>query len=184
MPASSRPTSLKLPFPDVSFDLVVCLETIEHLDAPEHALDELRRVLAGDGLLAALLAQPGPLPGGHPTTATSTCPRSSVRRSRRASSTSRLLRQQAWTTSMIQDDAASRRRLRVVDVDLRKVVGRRPGEETFTVALASDVDLPDVRGVAVVSAAEEYRRWVESSPSAADADRAGASDGLARRGGR
>jgi SAM-dependent methyltransferase len=40
-----------LPFPDDSFDLVVCFETIEHVGDPAAALGEFRRVLVDDGLL-------------------------------------------------------------------------------------------------------------------------------------
>jgi len=41
----------KLPFDDGSFDVVVSFETLEHLDAQQAFLDELKRVLAPDGLL-------------------------------------------------------------------------------------------------------------------------------------
>lgn len=34
----------KLPYPDNSFDLVLCMEVLEHLDKPKAALKELRRV--------------------------------------------------------------------------------------------------------------------------------------------
>lgn len=40
-----------LPFPDGSFDTVVSLETIEHLEDPARALAEFRRVLAPGGVL-------------------------------------------------------------------------------------------------------------------------------------
>jgi SAM-dependent methyltransferase len=40
-----------LPYPDKSFDLVVCFETIEHVSDPTKALTEVRRVLTDDGLL-------------------------------------------------------------------------------------------------------------------------------------
>jgi SAM-dependent methyltransferase len=40
-----------LPFEDASFDLVVCFETIEHLDDDAAALREFRRVLVPEGLL-------------------------------------------------------------------------------------------------------------------------------------
>lgn len=40
-----------LPFGDDAFDLVVCFETIEHVQEPERALDELARVRAPGGLL-------------------------------------------------------------------------------------------------------------------------------------
>lgn len=42
---------LHLPFGEGVFDLVVSFETIEHVGDPERALDEMRRVLADDGLL-------------------------------------------------------------------------------------------------------------------------------------
>lgn len=40
-----------LPFPDGSFEAVVSFETIEHVDEPERAVAEFRRVLAPGGLL-------------------------------------------------------------------------------------------------------------------------------------
>ena len=49
--SSCRATSGELPFEDGAFDLVVSFETIEHVRDPEAVLDELRRVLADDGLL-------------------------------------------------------------------------------------------------------------------------------------
>jgi 2-polyprenyl-3-methyl-5-hydroxy-6-metoxy-1,4-benzoquinol methylase len=40
-----------LPFPDDSFDAVVCFEVIEHVDDPDRVLDEFARALRADGLL-------------------------------------------------------------------------------------------------------------------------------------
>lgn len=50
-PMFERADATRLPFDDGSFDLVVCFETIEHLDDDKGAVRELRRVLADDGLL-------------------------------------------------------------------------------------------------------------------------------------
>ena len=41
----------KLPYADNSFDLIVSLETIEHLDNPDKFLLELRRVIKPDGTI-------------------------------------------------------------------------------------------------------------------------------------
>ena len=41
----------ELPYPDDSFDGVVCFEVIEHVEDPERVMDELARVLRPDGLL-------------------------------------------------------------------------------------------------------------------------------------
>ena len=43
----ARESVYELPFDDRSFDLVLCLEVLEHLDDPEAALAELGRVSAG-----------------------------------------------------------------------------------------------------------------------------------------
>jgi len=40
-----------LPYSDESFDFVVCVETIEHLRDPWHAVSEFRRVLKKNGVL-------------------------------------------------------------------------------------------------------------------------------------
>ncbi len=44
----SRASVTDLPFPEDSFDLVLCLEVIEHLDDPQRAVRELSRVGARD----------------------------------------------------------------------------------------------------------------------------------------
>ncbi len=47
-----------LPFEDDSFDVVVSFETIEHVEEPEKALAELRRVLRPEGVL--VISSPNP----------------------------------------------------------------------------------------------------------------------------
>ncbi len=42
----------QLPFPDQSFDLVLCTEVLEHLEQPRRALRELCRVAKGDVILS------------------------------------------------------------------------------------------------------------------------------------
>jgi SAM-dependent methyltransferase len=42
-------SSSMLPFPDASFDLVLCIESFQFVDEPIHAVDEFRRVLRPGG---------------------------------------------------------------------------------------------------------------------------------------
>jgi ubiquinone/menaquinone biosynthesis C-methylase UbiE len=57
---------MKLPFADGRFDVIVCFEAIEHVPDPFAALDELRRVLADDGVLTISSPNPGIYPAGNP----------------------------------------------------------------------------------------------------------------------
>ncbi len=52
------PASEPLPFPDESFDFVICLETIEHMMNPYYALMEMRRVLKRGGRLICSIPNP------------------------------------------------------------------------------------------------------------------------------
>jgi 2-polyprenyl-3-methyl-5-hydroxy-6-metoxy-1,4-benzoquinol methylase len=49
---ASRQSVYQLAFPDGAYELVLCLEVLEHLDQPEAALAELSRVSGGDLLLS------------------------------------------------------------------------------------------------------------------------------------
>jgi 2-polyprenyl-6-hydroxyphenyl methylase/3-demethylubiquinone-9 3-methyltransferase len=46
----------RLPYPDASFDGVLCSSVVEYLDAPDAALDEMARVLRPGGFLVVSLA--------------------------------------------------------------------------------------------------------------------------------
>jgi len=50
-------SAYQLPFPDRSFDVVICLEVLEHLHRPREALGEARRVCAGH-MLASVPQEP------------------------------------------------------------------------------------------------------------------------------
>jgi 2-polyprenyl-3-methyl-5-hydroxy-6-metoxy-1,4-benzoquinol methylase len=56
----------QLPWDDGAFDLVVCFEALEHVDAQEQTLDELVRVLASDGFLLVSSPNPRVYPPGNP----------------------------------------------------------------------------------------------------------------------
>lgn len=53
----SRASVLDLPFADAGFDLVVCLEVLEHIESPDAALAELARV-SGEHLVVSVPHEP------------------------------------------------------------------------------------------------------------------------------
>ncbi len=52
------PSSEPLPFSDESFDIVVCLETMEHMMSPYYAMLEVRRVLKNGGKFVCSVPNP------------------------------------------------------------------------------------------------------------------------------
>lgn len=55
---------IRIPFPDASFDLVVCKDVIEHVQNPEHVIGELERVLRPGGGLYLTFGPPWYHPHG------------------------------------------------------------------------------------------------------------------------
>jgi SAM-dependent methyltransferase len=154
---------LSLPFADASFDLVVSFETIEHVDDPLAALDELRRVLRPDGLLVVSTPNRGVYPGGNPF----------HRRELTAGELSgalaerfrnvELYRQQDYTGSLLSDGAtaAISTVTESLAVEARKLHGEAAGDELFTIAIAGSVALPKMAGVCVLGQAELARAAIE-----------------------
>lgn len=56
----------ELPWPDGSFELVVCFEALEHVHRQEQVLDELVRVLSPTGILMVSSPNPRVYPAGNP----------------------------------------------------------------------------------------------------------------------
>ena len=76
--AAVQGDALHLPFPDATFDRVICSEVLEHILDDEAVMAELSRVLADDGTMAVTVPRFGPelvnwalsdeyydTPGGH-----------------------------------------------------------------------------------------------------------------------
>ncbi len=187
---------LRIPFPAGHADLVTCFEALEHVPDPQRALDELKRVLAPGGVLLVSTPnrgvyrrrQPPPPERAH---------LGGVRRRAPGALCQcvSVMRQQTYATALIVKDATfaiSDADLRLL-LDLRKLVGGKPGEELYMVAAASDAKLPELPELAVIGAAvdlaarvREIKAWkaravraeeaaaaarVEASRAAADVKR-------------
>lgn len=145
---------LALPFGDASFDFVVCFEAIEHVSDPQRALDELRRVIRPGGRLAVSSPNRGVYPAGNPHhlhELTSQELEESLR-SRFANVT--MYRQQTHLAALLTDDGAYADADPAIEVTghLYKTSGGAPGDELYTIGLASDGPLPPLDGVAVLGA--------------------------------
>jgi 2-polyprenyl-3-methyl-5-hydroxy-6-metoxy-1,4-benzoquinol methylase len=152
----------ELPFPDASFDLVVCFEVIEHIDGQDRAFDELRRVCAPGGLVAVSSPNPAAYVAGNPHHVHELTPHELEGQLRRRWPQVRLLQQHNFTASALLDagsaDAVGGERLDSVTV--RKLHERAADEAPYSVALAGD-ELPAADEIVMLSASFEIRDWVE-----------------------
>lgn len=147
----------ELPFADDSFDLVVSFETIEHVDEPERALDELARVRAAGGLLVISTPIAGQYQVQNEFHVREFGHDEFVGLLRERFASVQLLFQHNWLTSALldretmgQQDGESR-----LDVELTKVRAVPDGGELYLVALCGEqIDAP-LRQVAVMAGTDE-----------------------------
>jgi len=134
---------LDLPLEDGRFDLVVCFEVLEHLEDPERGLDELKRVLSEDGLLAVSSPNRRVFPAGNPHHVHEFIPEELIASLQGRFAHAMLVRQHAWVASAILEDAATGEDA-AGTAGLAKTAAIEPGEEIFTLGLASGAELPEL----------------------------------------
>jgi O-antigen biosynthesis protein len=152
-----------LPFADDSFDLAVCFEVIEHVDEQEATLDELRRVLAPGGVL--VVSSPNRehyVPGNpHHRRELTTEELEALLRARFRGV--RQFQQCTFTASSIS--AAGEGLVAAKDARRETSVHRLAetalGEETYTLAVAGDGELPSAPDLLTLASPVELRRWVD-----------------------
>lgn len=153
------------PFKDDSFDLVVCFEAIEHVEDPEQALDELRRVLRPDGILLISSPNRGVYPTGNPFHLHEYTSQELEDTLRNRFANVVPYRQQTHVGSLLVADAD----FAITDpgtplaADVRKTVGGEPGDELYTVVACSDGPVPELHGVAALTAAADIKAWIETT---------------------
>jgi SAM-dependent methyltransferase len=148
-----------LDLPDASFDVVVCFEAIEHLDDPSSALDHFRRVLRPDGLLLISTPVRGVYPPGNPFHVHEYEPGELEAALSRRFDHVRAHRQRTHYATLLADDAITSQfnADRSLELDVRKLDGVPPGQELYTVAVASDAVLPPAPRIAVLGDGLDHR---------------------------
>jgi SAM-dependent methyltransferase len=152
----------KLPFPDASFDMAVCFEVIEHVDEPETVLDELRRVLRADGILAISSPNRDVYPPGNPHHKHEFRPDELAQALSVRFPHVRLIRQHDWLGSGVLEDAAfASGGTTEFEAVVRKAVSGAPGDELYTLGLASTGELPATTPYVVLTQTTDAKWWHE-----------------------
>lgn len=147
-----------LPFPDNSFELAVCFETIEHVEKPDSVLDELARVLAPSGLLLISSPNRGRYMPGNPHHRHEYVPAELRAALSERFASVRLARQHVMIASVLTSDHG--------DEPFEHSLVRRmiePGgeDEIYTLAIAGE-HLPDpVPATVTLTQFVELRKWLE-----------------------
>ncbi len=168
MPQSVRLQSgdlSRLDLEDDRFELVVCFEVIEHVEDPGTVLDELVRVLAPGGVLLVSSPNRGVYPPGNPHHLHEFVPSELEAELSARLANVHLLRQRDYLVSAIVSDATGARGdgSTMDDLALHKLLADSPGDEVYTIAMASDGDLPELRELAAMTGTLELREWVSAS---------------------
>jgi SAM-dependent methyltransferase len=165
----------RLPFADAAFDAVVSFEAIEHVVDVDAAFDEMRRVLRPGGLLVVSSPNRGVYPAGNPFHVRELTSEELAESLATRFANVVLLRQQTYVATLLGSDAQLELDdpARPVDAAISKLTGGTPGSELYTVALASDGELPALGSFLALGGQfdrEEHLRMVE--PWRARAERA------------
>jgi SAM-dependent methyltransferase len=167
----------ELPFADATFDVATCFEVVEHVADQDVVISELHRVLRTDGLLVLSSPNRDVYPPGNPNHTHEFIPDELAVALARAFTNVELYRQSGWLGAAVFNDeqscavsTGSRQNLGVV-----KVGSVTPGNEEFTIAIASDGPLPAPDALIVIGEPFEVRWWetqVDNARNERDRERA------------
>lgn len=151
----------QLPLEDDAFELIVCFEVIEHFEDPFTVLDELVRVLAPQGLLLISSPNRGVYPANNPHHLHEFRPEELQAELSARLANVQLVRQHDYVVSaVLGDDAVARGGEALEGVTLHKLIAGEPGDEVYTIAMASDEALPELHQVATMTGPLELREWM------------------------
>ena len=151
----------RLPYADGEFTLVVCFDAVAHLEDPGSAFDEIVRVLAADGVLLVSTSNSEVQSPANPHHRHQYLPEELGEELRSRLSHVRMMRQDAYLTVAVLDDAdflAGGREFH--DISLHKLATGERDTEEFTVAVAGRNDLPELPPLAVMASALQVKTWL------------------------
>jgi ubiquinone/menaquinone biosynthesis C-methylase UbiE len=152
-----------LPFADDAFDLVVCFEVISHVQEPDRVLAELARVLAPDGVLVVSSPNREVYPAGNPHHCHEFTPAQLQASLGRHFGQIRLTPQQPWNATVIGGRRNAGQEPSVVEpCRVYATLQLQDGRETYSIAVASNAELPQLDDTAVLANDLEFRQWLEN----------------------
>lgn len=153
----------QMSYADNEFDLITCFEAIEHVPDPHAVLDELRRVLRPDGIIALSTPNRDVYAPGNPFHLRELTPNELEGELTQRFRSVTLRRQHTWVASGIFNDGSFKvgANGRIDGVEAFKAYANEPGKETYTLALASDGEIPADRPVIDLSSDIDLREWSE-----------------------
>ena len=151
----------ELPYADGEFDLVVCFDVVEHLEDPGRALDEMVRVLAGDGVLLVSTPNRAVYSPDSPHHRHEYLPEELGEELRARLGYVTMMRQDVYLTTAVLGDAeflAGGSDL--VEITVHKIATGEPDGEEFTLAVAGRTELPELPPLAVMAGSLQVKRWL------------------------
>lgn len=137
-----------LPWPDESFDLVVCFEAIEHVHRQDRVFDELVRVLRPTGLLMVSSPNPRVYPPGNPFHVHELTPEElQAAVASRLPHVTLLHQYEQLASILIPPGGLDGDHLGPYDVDLHMVHPVTEGGDPYSLVLASSRELPSLRTI-------------------------------------
>jgi ubiquinone/menaquinone biosynthesis C-methylase UbiE len=148
-----------MPFPDGEFDFVVCFEVIEHVPDRDAVLDELERVLSTEGVLCISTPNRRVYPPGNPFHIHEYEPKEFAQALGKRFPHVTLYRQTAWLASAILSDDELADESTGFSSRIVKTGLKAPGEEIFTIAVATRSEAPSAQALLSLGEPFEVRWW-------------------------
>ena len=147
-----------LALPDAAFDLIVCFETIEHVEDPRAALTELARVLSPDGLMVVSTPERRLTGGDNPHHLHELTREELESELAERFASVQLFREEAFLSSAIIPDSGFTQAVGDATT-VRKLTSVEPGLAAYVIGMASRTELPAARPFLGVTTRMDVITW-------------------------